>query len=110
MTLGHIIQLPTSQDSTERVITRYSADNFNLLKPFLQIIKNAGLNPWPKLIQNLRASCEPEWIDSGIPAHVVANWIGHSVKVQNESYAQVDDYHFDSLNEAASDSVARYVA
>ena len=58
----------------------------------------AGLTPWPKLIQNLRASCETAWLDDGIPAHVVAKWIGHSVKVQNDNYAQVDDHHFDQFN------------
>jgi site-specific recombinase XerD len=99
-----------AQEGTERVVTRYSANNFNLHKPFLQIIKNAGLQPWPKLFQNLRSSCETEWLDSGMPAHVVANWIGHSVKVQNESYAQVDDHHFNQFNEAAVDFVAHYVA
>jgi hypothetical protein len=82
----------------------------NLHKPFLPIIKNPGLKPWPKLIRNLRASCETEWLDSGMPAHVVANWIGHSVKVQNDSYAQVDDHHFDQFNRMQSEKVAHQVA
>ena len=64
-------------------------------------MKNAGLAPWPKLFQNLRSSCETEWLDTGLPAHVIANWVGHSVKVQNDSYAQVDDHHFERFNEAA---------
>jgi hypothetical protein len=87
----------------------YSANNFNLHKPFLPIIKNAGLKPRPKLIQNLRASCETEWLDSGIPAHVVANWIGHSVKVQNDGYAQVDDHHFKKFNQMQSAQVVPQV-
>ena len=70
----------------------------NLAKPFEKIIEAAGLTVWPKLIQNLRASCETEWLDRGTPAHVVAKWIGHSVKVQNDNYAQVDDHHFDQFN------------
>ena len=45
-----------------------------------------------------------------MPAHVVANWIGHSVKVQNDNYAQVDDHHFDQFNRATSHLVAHYVA
>ena len=99
-----------AEAGSERVVTRYSAKNFNLHKPFLQIIKNAGLQPWPKLFQNLRSSCETDWLDSGMPAHVVANWIGHSVKVQNEHYAQVDDHHFDRFNQAAAQKVATMVA
>ena len=43
----------------------------------------------------MRASRETELLDAGFPAHVVAAWIGHSVKVQNASYAQVADHHFD---------------
>ena len=70
----------------------------NLAKPFEKIIEATGLTVLPKLIQNLRASCETEWLDRGTPAHVVAKWIGHSVKVQNDNYAQVDDHHFDQFN------------
>ena len=89
-------------EGTQRVITRFTESNLNLSRPFEKIIQAAGLNIWPKLIQNLRASCETDWLDSGIAADVVAKWIGHSVKVQNDNYAQVDDHHFDQFNERAS--------
>ena len=92
------------------VIMRFSPINVNRHQPFLPIIKRAGLKPWPKLTQNLRAYCETAWLDSGMPAHVVANWIGHSVKVQNDNYAQVDDHHFDQFNEMQSEKVAHQVA
>jgi len=68
-------------------VTRFIETNVNLAKPFEKIIEAAGLTVWPKLIQNLRASCETEWLDYENPAHVVARWIGHSVKVQNDNYA-----------------------
>ena len=87
--------------TSQRIITRYTGTNVNLAKPFEKIIERAGLRVWPKLIQNLRASCETDWLDRGIAAHVVAKWIGHSVKVQNDNYAQVDDHHFTQFNEAA---------
>ena len=48
--------------------------------------------------QNMRASCETEWLNEGHPAHVVAGWIGHSVKVQRASYAQITDGHFEAFN------------
>jgi len=82
----------------QRLITRFTESNVNLAKPFEKIITAAGLTIWPKLIQNLRASCETDWLDAGNPAHVVAKWIGHSVKIQNDNYAQVDDHHFDQFN------------
>jgi integrase len=91
-----------AESVTEAVITRFSPSNVNLHKPFLKIVENAGLIAWPKLFQNLRASCETQWLDSGLPAHVVANWMGHSVKVQNNHYAQVDDHHFDRFNEVVA--------
>jgi integrase len=90
-----------ASDGSQRVITRFTDSNVNLAKPFEKIIEAAGLTIWPKLIQNLRASCETDWLDAGNPAHVVAKWIGHSVKVQNDNYAQVDDHHFDQFNAKA---------
>ncbi|MFN9976277.1 MAG: tyrosine-type recombinase/integrase, partial [Phycisphaerae bacterium] len=97
-------------EGTQRVITRFTASNVNLAKPFEKIITAAGLTVWPKLIQNLRASCETDWLDSGIAAHVVAKWIGHSVKVQNDNYAQVDDHHFDQFAAHTANLVAIQVA
>jgi len=88
-------------DGSQRLITRFTESNVNLAKPFEKIITAAGFTVWPKLIQNLRASCETDWLDAGIPAHVVAKWIGHSVKVQNDNYAQIDDHHFDQFNAKA---------
>ena len=67
----------------------------------MKIMERAGLTVWPKLIQNLRGSCETDWLDGGNPAHVVARWVGHSVKVQNDNYAQVDDHHFEQFNAQA---------
>jgi len=83
---------------TDQVITQYSKSNSNLDKPMKKILEDAGISPWPKLFQNMRASCETDWLDRGISAHVVANWIGHSVKIQVSNYAQVDDHHFDKFN------------
>jgi integrase len=94
-------QLPegaSSLPAEEKVITMFSESNSNLDKPFRAILHRAGLIPWPKLFQNLRASCETEWLNEGHPAHVVAAWIGHSVKVQRDSYAQITDGHFDRFN------------
>lgn len=93
-----------ASEGSQDVITRYSKPLTNLDKPFKQIVKNAGLVIWPKPFQNLRASCETDWLDWVGPngernsAHVVASWVGHSIKVQNKHYAQVDRHHFDNFN------------
>ncbi|MCP4781990.1 MAG: tyrosine-type recombinase/integrase [Fuerstiella sp.] len=88
---------------SEYVVTRYRDSGSNLRTLFIKIIKRAGLAPWPKVFQNLRASRETELLDLGHPAHVVAGWMGHAVKVQNRHYAQIADHHFDAaLNRSNS--------
>lgn len=78
-----------------RIVTRYTRDDQNLRTTFLKVIKRAGLKPWPRLFQNMRASRENELIDQGVRADVVANWMGHSTKTQEKSYLNVSDHHYD---------------
>ena len=61
------------------------------------ILHRAGMVVWPKLFQNMRASCETDGLNEGHPAHVVAAFTGHSITVQRESYAQVTDGHFEAF-------------
>jgi hypothetical protein len=65
----------------------------NLRTTFEKSIERAGVKPWPKLFQNLRASCETDWVQT-FPAHVVAKWLGHSPRIAQEHYLQVRDAHF----------------
>ena len=80
------------------IITRFSASNSNLDKPFRVIVESAGLVPWPKLFQNLRASCETQWLKDGERADLVANWMGHSVTVQRRHYVQHTDEDIAAFN------------
>ena len=104
-----------AEEGSQPVITRYDKSNSNLDKPFKQIVINAGVVPWPKAFQNLRASCETDWLDWVGPngernsAHVVASWVGHDIKVQNKHYAQVDRHHFEQFNRAVAHQVAQNV-
>ena len=88
-----------AKEGENRIITRFTPSNSNLDKPMKVILHRAGLVPWPKLFQNMRASCETSWLSEGHPAHVVAGWIGHSVKIQRNNYAQITAGHFESFNE-----------
>jgi len=65
----------------------------NLRTHFTRLIKRAGLTPWPKLFQNLRASRETELMQT-YPVHAATRWIGNSPKVALDHYAIVreDDY------------------
>jgi hypothetical protein len=58
----------------------------NLRAHLERIITKAGYTPWPRLLQNLRASCETDW--------VVAPWLGHSPKVAAQHYLTSRERHF----------------
>jgi Integrase len=66
--------------------------NCNLRTTFEKIIRRAGIEPWPKPFVNLRSTCETE-LNEQFPSHVVANWLGHSVKIATKHYLQVTDEH-----------------
>ncbi len=80
------------------IVTRFSASNSNLDKPFRQIVEAAGLVPWPKLFQNLRSSCETQWLRDRVRPELAASWIGHSVTIQRKHYVQIDQHDIDEFN------------
>jgi integrase len=49
-------------EGAEHVIVRYRDKNFNLRTQLERIIGRAGLKPWPKLFQNLRATRATELV------------------------------------------------
>lgn len=91
--------------SATYVITRYRASATNLRTYFLRIIKTAGLEPWPKLFQNLRASRETELMGK-FPAKDVASWIGNSVPVAMAHYAMPLASSFEAAKSTATCGVA----
>lgn len=58
-------------------------------------ITRAGLAPWPKLFQNMRASARTD-LESKFPDHVVNYWLGHSSRVGRQHYTRIHDEHYDS--------------
>ena len=82
-----------SQDGAEFIITRYREKNCNLRTQLQRIIKRAGLECWPKLFHNLRATRQTELAET-FPAHVVCDWLGNSQAVAARHYLQVTDEHF----------------
>ena len=57
------------------------------------IIERAGLETWPKLFQNLRASRATE-LAYQFPSNVAAAWLGHAEGVADADYPSVTDDHF----------------
>ncbi len=87
------------------VVTRYTSADQNMRTTFTKIIKRAGLVPWPKPFQNLRATRETELMETH-PAHVVVSWIGHSETVARKHYLQTTDAHFQQAVSRKPDPVA----
>src|SRR5262249_43657490 len=82
-----------AQEGAEYVISRYRDPAANLRTQFVRYITAAGLKPWGKPWQNLRASRATELADL-FPSHVCAAWLGHTEAVADEFYRQVTDDHF----------------
>ena len=61
-----------------------------------KIITRAGHKPWPRLFQNLRASCATDWVER-YPNHVVAKWLGHSPMIAATHYLQTRERHFEDV-------------
>ncbi len=80
-------------EGAEFVINRYRTANANLRTRLERIIGKAGLEPWPKLFHNLRATRETELAQT-FPLHVVCEWIGNSQAVAAKHYLQVTEDHF----------------
>ncbi|NLF73072.1 MAG: tyrosine-type recombinase/integrase [Candidatus Anammoximicrobium sp.] len=83
-------QLGRPPSPSDYVISRYRRKNSNLRTELKRIIKRTGLEPWPKLFQNLRASRATE-LAAEYLAFVAAAWLGHSTDVAKDHYWQVTD-------------------
>lgn len=80
-------------EGAEYVQTRYTHDA-NILTTMEKIVIKAGLVPWPKLMQNLRATRETELL-AHYPAKDVTSWLGNSPDVANRHYAMTMQASFD---------------
>ncbi len=74
-------------------VTKRGWSNCNLRTTALKIVQRAGLEPWPKLFQNMRSTRQTELAES-LPFHVVCAWIGNSERVAQDHYLQVTEDHF----------------
>ena len=80
-------------EGSEFIITGYRDAEQNLRTQLFRIIRKAGLTPWGKVWQNLRATRETE-LAAIHPLHVVCEWIGNSPKVAAKHYLSVSDADF----------------
>ncbi|MBL7141264.1 MAG: tyrosine-type recombinase/integrase, partial [Planctomycetes bacterium] len=66
----------------------------------LRALARAGVEPWPKLFVNLRATRASELVEC-FPAHVAAAWLGHSPEIARRHYLMVTEGHFARASGAA---------
>jgi integrase len=67
--------------------------NANLRTQFERIIRRAGVEPWPRLFHQLRASCESELVRR-FPLSTVVKWVGHDISIAMKHYLSVTDDDF----------------
>lgn len=67
--------------------------NCNLRTTFKKIVRRAGLEPWPRLFHNLRASCETDLVTE-YPLTTACQWIGNSPSIAAKHYVQATDRDF----------------
>jgi integrase len=77
----------------ELVVSRYGPKN-NVGETMKKIIKRAGLEQWPKMFQNLRATRETELI-AVYPIKDVASWLGNSAPIAMKHYAMTMQSSFE---------------
>jgi len=77
----------------------------NLRTEAHRIIKRAGLEPWQKTFQNLRASLETEWMDK-YGLRRACKWIGNTPAVAMKHYAIMRDEDFMEAGDLAIPSPA----
>jgi integrase len=80
----------------------------NLRTQFHRIIRRAGLTPWPRTFQNLRATRETE-LAAVYPVHVVTAWMGHEALVAQKHYLSVTDADYESAAKSAALALQKQV-
>ncbi len=91
-------------EGQSEVITRYDA-GANLRTQLNRWILQAGLKPWPKPFQNMRATRATELADQ-FPSHVCAKWLGHTERIADEFYRSVTDEHYTRATQSGAKSGA----
>ena len=95
-----------AEPGTVHVIAQHRMASANLRTQLLRIMERAGVEPWPRLFQNMRASRETE-LSRRHPLHVVTAWIGNSAPIAARHYLQVTDTDFDAALQRDADSDAQ---
>ena len=81
-------------EGSVRCVDEYHSNVTNLRTQFNRILKKAGVEAWPRIFHNLRASRRTE-LQEALPDHAINKWLGQSSRVAEEHYITVHDEHWD---------------
>ena len=82
-----------AEPGVELILPSIGTGGPNLRTQLRRIISRAGFQDWPRLFQNLRASCATDWAGR-FPQADAARWLGHSPLIAARHYHQARDEHF----------------
>ena len=71
----------------------------NLTRKAQEFARAAGLEPWPKFYQSMRASRENDWKLAGFAEATYAKWLGHSEAVSRQHYVSPTDAEFEAAGQ-----------
>lgn len=74
----------------------------NLGSVFAGYVERAGLVPWAKIVNNLRASMENDLLNGKygtLSIQVITDWLGHSPKVMLKHYGRVRENDFKQITQ-----------
>lgn len=80
-----LLELAVQRGISSGPVFPWISQSTNLRTEFQRILKDAGVSPWPRLFQNLRASAETDWAGR-YPLHELTAWIGNSPTVAQKHY------------------------
>jgi len=98
-----LVLFDQADEGETRVLPHIRCTSANLRTHGHRIIARAGVESWPRLFHNLRASCSMDWCER-FPAHSVAAWLGHSPMIGARHYSTVRDTHFTEAAELAENA------
>lgn len=81
-----------AEDGAEFCLSRHRSSE-NLRTQFGRILASDGIDPWPRLFQNLRSTRRTE-LQETYPNHVINAWLGQSTKVAEKHYLKETDEHW----------------
>lgn len=94
-------------DDVQSRVLPFLDKSSNLRTQVRRLCKRAGVEPWPKPLQNLRLSCETDWLDSDGVA-LACKWSGNTPEVAMKHYHLVREKDYQRVADRGAESSAEW--